>query len=223
MNAPEQPGGGKVDGRHWRIREWFPHLSDEVVGRLRAFHYELIHFNGRMNLISPRTEMFADQIHFADCILGGEAILAATKMTTIHDIGSGNGLPGLLMAVLAPDRQFHLVDKDARKIEFLKHCSARLGLKNAQAYQTRLEDIPAESIQCAVSRGFASISKSLLSSRKAFAVNGEYYHFKGDAWVREVAEIPTQICTYWAPTLLKEYSLPDNGPKLAVVLTRKIG
>lgn len=211
-----------LDGRMWRIREWFPKLSDEVSGKLKAFHYELIHFNGRINLISPRTERFADLIHFADSIMAAEVILAHTNKPEIYDIGSGNGIPGLVMAVLAPERKFVLIDKDARKIEFLKHCIARLSLKNASALQTRFEDIPDGAVTCAVSRGFASLSKALISARKACGLGTDYYHFKADSWVREVAEIPTQVCSLWSPELIKEYTLPDNGPKLAIVLTKKI-
>ena len=124
----------------WRIKEWFSDLSEDILVGLQKFHFELIQFNKKMNLISASTEKIADQVHFADCILGSQVILERTKAPEIYDIGSGNGLPGLVLALLAQERRVVLVDKSGKKIEFLKVCASRIGLKNIEVKQTLFED-----------------------------------------------------------------------------------
>ena len=203
--------------------EWFSKdLSSEEHSLLRAYHIELLHFNTRLNLISVQTEKNADLVHFSDCILGAKSILNYTDEKEIYDIGSGNGLPGIILAILAPERKIFLMDSDARKVEFLKHVAYRLGLKNAFPIHARLQDRPDNSIKCAVSRGFASISKALLLSRKVCSVGTDYFHFKSSSWVSEVVAIPPQVCAYWAPRLVEEYELPGGFNNLSVVVTKKI-
>lgn len=210
-----------VDGRHWRIPEWFPELSTEQKDQLKLYHAELIKFNGRINLISPRSERNADLIHFADSILGCQAVLKRTKSKEFYDLGTGNGLPGMVLAIISPDRSVVLVDADARKTEFLKHIAARLNLQNVRVLNARVEDLAENSIQCGVCRGLASISKVLLMARRASAVNCEFYHFKGETWPNEVAEMPSQILAYWELGEVDNYKLPDGNIVLSVVQTRK--
>lgn len=206
---------------NWRIAEWFKDLSDDTVQKLKIFHAELVSFNGRINLISPRTEQNADQIHFADGILGSKIIASSLKSNTIFDLGSGNGIPGLIFATLYPDIQVVPVEVDARKVEFLKHCAARMNLKNFRAVNARIEDLGEGLIHVGMSRGLASISKILLMTRKAAAPDCTFYHFKSESWASEVAEVPSQILAHWEFELLNEYSLPANGAKLFLVITKR--
>jgi 16S rRNA (guanine527-N7)-methyltransferase len=211
------------EGRYWRIPRWFPELGEQVHAQLRAYHAELVYFNGRMNLISPRTEKIADFVHIADGILGSRIVLASTNKTEIFDLGSGNGVPGLIMALLAPDRIIRLVDADARKIEFLKHCVSRFGLKNCFTIHARLEDLSPSTINAAVSRGFASVSKSLLMARRAAAIGCEFFHFKSQAWSTEVAEMPSQILASWDPRHVTDYKLPESDTAMSIVITTRVG
>jgi len=174
-------------------------------------------------LISRRSELDADVTHFADSIFGGQIVLAATQAKTIYDVGSGNGLPGLILALMAPERKFVLLDKDERKAEFLKLMAGRLELANVKIICGNFEDLPEGSVECAVSRGFASLSKALLFARRPMAPKSEYYHFKGSTWVREVAQIPSQICAFWTPKLVQEYELPITHARMAIVVTNRLG
>lgn len=207
----------------WRLREWFPDLPPETHEMLRVYYAELLKFNPKINLISRRTELDADQVHFADSIMASKILLQHTKSSSIVDIGSGNGFPGLVLATLAPDRQILLLDKDLRKIEFIKHVVGRMGLKNVSTYNGLLETIKPESIQCGISRGFASITGAIIGARKSFKPGGEYFHMKSNAWVREIAEIPTQVCSIWSPKLVADYRLPASTVTMSLILTRKIG
>lgn len=207
---------------NWRLEAWFANLNPEQQVAFKKLHTELLKFNAQINLISKKTEKDADQVHFADSILACRIILEHDDAPVIYDIGSGNGFPGLALATLAPDRQVVMIDSDTRKIEYIKHAIAVMGLKNAKARAVRLQDVEANEIKCAISRGFASLSASILTARKAFEVGGRYYHMKGSAWGTEVADIPIQACSIWTPKLLRNYRLPDSSADLTLVLTTKI-
>ncbi len=206
----------------WRVPKWFPHLSEETLHMLQLFHVELLHFNAKVNLIGRGTERESDEIHFADSILGAEIVLRHCNSKEIYDIGSGNGLPGVAIALLDPKKSVKLIEKDVRKAEFLKQIIFRLKISNVEVFNTKFEQLPVGKIDAAVSRGFASISKAVLLGNRAFHKGSMYYHFKTSTWAREIGEIPSQVCAVWAPELVGEYSLPAILARRAIVATRKL-
>lgn len=219
--APVKPPEPLVP--HWRLKSWFPDLNDIVIGQLRQIHQEILKANNSMNILPNRTLIDADAMHIADAIIGGRIVLAATSAQEIFDIGTGSGLPSLVMAVLEPNRRFVVVEKEERKIEFLKGAITRLQLKNVSIFNGRFEDLKDNTVEAAVTRDFMSITKIILTARKPCKIGADFFHFKTGAWVSEVADIPSQVCVFWAPKLVKEYSLPIPGDPLAIVVTKKIG
>jgi 16S rRNA (guanine527-N7)-methyltransferase len=207
---------------HWRIDQWYPDLNPEVRASLKKFQEELFKFNKTVNLIGVKTIPFSDAIHFGDSILASRIILNDTKADEIYDFGSGNGFPGLVLALMAPQKKVVLVDFDQRKAEFLKHVISELRIKNASVLVRPVESLPEGSVKCAVSRGLAAISKSILLARKSFVIGGAYYHMKSEEWATEIADIPTQLCSFWQPGLVGEYKLPVGEVRFAVVKTEKI-
>lgn len=218
---PAKPAESLVP--HWRLKSWFPDLNDIVIGQLRQIHQEILKANNSMNILPNRTLLDADAMHIADSIIGGRIVLGATKAQEIFDIGSGSGLPALVMAILDPNRKFIVVEKDERKIEFLKGAITRLQLKNVSVFAGRFEELKDNTVEAAVTRDFMSITKIILSARKPCKLGADFFHFKTDSWVSEVADIPSQVCVFWAPKLVKEYNLPIPSDPLAIVVTKKIG
>lgn len=207
----------------WRIDTWFSDLNPEAAKQLKTFFDELLKFNRTVNLISPKTLPMADLIHMADSILAVRLILKdRNPLEEIYDIGSGNGFPGIVLAVLSPSTQVHLVDSDQRKCEFLKHAASLLQLRNVKVLNQTVETLPEGSIKVGICRGFASISKTILSTRRVVPKGGVFYHLKGENWPAEVGEIPTQLCSVWSPALVSEYKLPVGSVKFGVVKTEKI-
>lgn len=208
---------------YWRIDEWFPGLSQDIRTRLKSYHGELIKYNRTVSLISPKTLFVADAIHFADSILASQVILKANpKIDKIFDIGSGSGFPGLVFAILNPHIQVVLVELDVKKCEFLRHVISHLKITNAVVENKNIESFPDNSIQYGMSRGFSSISKTIMATRKTVAKGGAFYHLKGEEWGIEVGEIPTQLCSMWSPSLMGEYKLPVGAIKFSVIKTDKI-
>lgn len=206
---------------NWRIANWFKDIPESQVAQLRAFHTELIKFNGKINLISPRTEKNADLVHFADGIIASRLITSSTTHSDIYDFGSGNGIPGLILACLAPERRIHLVDADMRKCEFMKHAGMKMGLRNLSVHHKRLEDLEEGSVLCASTRGLAAISKVLVLARKCAASGCQIFHLKSEAWSTEIASIPSQVFAYWSAQHLVDYKLPAGEAVYSIVQTTK--
>jgi 16S rRNA (guanine527-N7)-methyltransferase len=142
-------------------------------------------------------------------------------MKSIYDFGSGNGFPGIVFGILYPEIEVTLVESDARKVEFLKHVQATLSLGNIKVLHASVEALPADSVQYALARGFANISKTILLARKPIPKGGVLYHMKSEQWGLEITEIPTQLCSIWFPALVQEYVLPSTQFRFGVVKTTK--
>lgn len=204
----------------WRIPNWFSKIDKSKMVLLKSLFDELIRFNNALNLVSGRSLLVADAIHFADSILGAEMIFNKGQVSgEIYDFGSGNGFPGLVFGIMYPDIQVKLVDVDTRKCEYLKAVSHKLGLTNIQVLNTQIDKLPEGSVQFAMSRGLANISKSVLMVRKIVKSGGKYFHFKSEEWPKEVAEMPTALCSYWVPEHLGNYRLPIGEVQFSIVCT----
>ena len=113
----------KIDPQpNWRLKSWFPNLEESVHSKMWEYFAELQKFNKVINLVSSKTMLHADAIHFADSIRASVIIRKkVNKNNYLYDIGSGNGFPGMIYAILYSDQRIILLDTDQRKCEFLKH------------------------------------------------------------------------------------------------------
>ncbi|MFN7455652.1 MAG: 16S rRNA (guanine(527)-N(7))-methyltransferase RsmG [Pseudobdellovibrionaceae bacterium] len=214
--------GADAVGAAWRIPEWFPDISADQLAKLKKYHDELLRFNRSLNLIGVKTIPLADAIHFADSIIACRAISKSASIAEIHDFGSGNGFPGLVYAILFPATKVKLVEADAKKSEFLKHVAATTKLTNVEVITRTVESLPEGSVSYALARGYGPIALSILNTRKIFKSGGAFFHMKSEEWAKEIADIPSQLCSYWQPSALGEYKLPIGEIRFAVVKTTKI-
>lgn len=208
---------------NWRIKTWFPDLDEKTHEHLYKYFTELQKFNKVVNLISPKTVVHADAVHFADSILASRAVSKKiNKSVYLYDLGSGNGFPGLIYSILYPDQKMVLIDSDERKCEFVKHIADTLGLTSVVVQNKKIEILTSSTIEQAICRGFAPLPKALLTLRKAVKKGGIVYHMKSEEWAMEVSQIPTQLCSIWQPALEVEYKLPIGDIKMFVVKSTKL-
>ena len=208
---------------HWRLETWFSDLDKSVHANLKKLNDELVKANQTMSLIPAKTIPFADALHFADSILAAKIIQSDNPgIDEIYDLGSGNGFPGLVSAILFPKVRHVLVELDEKKCEYLRHCVKAIGLTNVKVMAVNIEAMDANSIRFGMCRGLFNISKAILMTRRSFVKGATLYHIKSENWSMEVGEIPTQLCSVWSPALVKEYKLPVGEVRFAVVKTDKI-
>lgn len=207
----------------WKIPKWFPELDVTIHKNLKIYWDDLIKFNKTVNLISPKTITNADAVHFGDSIKAAQTVYKNNNnINNISDLGSGNGFPGLVLGILYPGIQVTLMDVDQRKCEFLKHVIARVGAKNIFVNNFNIDKLAPNSLNMAISRGFASIPKTMMTLRESLSVGGCIYFLKSGEWSLEVSQIPTQLCSLWSPSLVGEYSPPESSAKYFVIKADKI-
>jgi 16S rRNA (guanine527-N7)-methyltransferase len=96
------------------------------------------------------------------------------------DVGTGAGLPGIPMAILFPDREFHLLDSNGKKTRFLFQVKTALGLDNMTVHQARVETFDdAGLFDSVLSRAFASLQDMMQACRHLLTPEGRFLAMKG--------------------------------------------
>lgn len=195
----------------WRIRNYFPELSDDILSALRLFHVELLRFNQKLNLISNFTEDNADLSHFYESIKSSQFIMQDNPgLSEIYDFGSGNGFAAIVFSILFPDIKTNIVESNGRKSEFLKHIIARAQLANANVMDMKADNIVLSKPGIVMSRALANLARTLLLGSKVLEKGSKIYTLKGDEWFSELAILPAPISSTWNTEMVAEYILPES-------------
>ncbi|MBL39463.1 MAG: 16S rRNA (guanine(527)-N(7))-methyltransferase RsmG [Xanthomonadales bacterium] len=112
-------------------------LSDERIETLLDYLAELVRWNKAYNLTAVIDPMEMVHRHVIDSL----SIRPFLEGRRILDSGTGAGLPGVVLAVAEPDREFVLVDSNGKKVRFLRHIRRTLGLENIEPIHARLESL----------------------------------------------------------------------------------
>lgn len=207
----------------WRIEEWFPDLDKPKVSALKTLHNVLIEICKTSSIISPKSLFVSDALYFADAIKSSEIIFKKNPgIKELFDLNQGHGFPTLVWAVLFPDIKFTFLNPDPRKSAFFVSAINILKLKNCSVSAKPLELHSDGEIQYIVHKGTLTLAMAALAARKVVPAGGAFFHLKGEEWGLEVAEMPTQLCSLWAPSLLGEYRLPIGNSKFSVIKSDKI-
>src|SRR5215470_10685423 len=154
------------------ILRYFTDFTDEQLNQFKALEYLYKDWNSKVNTISRKDIDSLYEKH----ILHSLSIAAAfdfTDGTSIIDIGTGGGFPGIPLAIFFPEVQFHLVDSIAKKLKVVEAIAKEINLKNVTTQHTRAEDIKNRKFDFAVSRAVAPLqdlwrwSKPLLRNPKS--------------------------------------------------------
>lgn len=122
------------------IFEYFPHLTDEQKQQFSLLYPLYAEWNEKINVISRKDidELYVRHVLHALAI---PKFISFENVHTVLDIGTGGGFPGIPLAIMFPDIQFHLADSIGKKITVVKAVAEALGLKNLKAEQSRAEQI----------------------------------------------------------------------------------
>ena len=160
-------------------RDYTEGWGDETAcERLTRFERLLLKENQHQNLISKASEAQLWLRHFAD---GAQLLEHVPRETHSKgapgkwmDMGSGPGLPGLIIAILRPDFPVVLVESRARRVEFLHRCVDELGLESCTIEGKRLEVVTPFDAWVISARAFAPLDK-LLRLSAPFSTNTTCY------------------------------------------------
>lgn len=151
-------------------------LSETQQRTLLLYLDQLLLWNKAYNLTAITDPEEALVKHVIDCL----AIITHLPSGSLLDIGTGAGLPAVIIAICQPERQCTALDSNQKKIRFIKQISSELGLSNMQPIASRIEAHEA-SYDVVTSRAFASLIDFVEVAQPRLADNGYLCAMKGKA------------------------------------------
>ena len=171
-------------------------LSDEQQLQLLYYLQQLLFWNKAYNLTAIKDDQQALIKHIFDSL----SIVPFLPAGDLLDIGTGAGLPAVIVAICQPQRAVTALDSNQKKIRFIKQVASELGLKNLTPVASRIE-AHAGTYQVITSRAFASLVDFVTHSQSKLADNGIICAMKGVEPVDEIQalqhewQINTQVLT----------------------------
>lgn len=121
------------------IRKYFPQLTDEQQRQFAALYDLYTDWNSKINVIS-RKDIENLYEHHVLHSLAIAKIIQFTPGTTVLDVGTGGGFPGIPLAILFPETHFVLIDSIGKKIKVATEIANAIGLKNVTPKHTRVQE-----------------------------------------------------------------------------------
>jgi len=178
-------------------------LSEKQKNQIKIFEKALIEKNRFINLFSKKNPQTQLKLLMDQGLLTGEALETVCKSSSnpILDIGSGNGFPGLFMAILFPKTMFFLCEKTRKKAEFLKFVSNKAGLSNTKILPQRAEEIKTI-FSTVISQAALPVEKILKLLNKILEKKGQAFLWQSSNWK---ASWPEK--TKFIPEIFKSYKI----------------
>jgi len=182
-------------------------LPDAIRSQLIAYVELLARWNAAYNLTAVRDPGDMIARHLLDSL----AIVPYVSGATLADLGSGPGLPGIPLALVAPQRQVTLVDSNGKKARFLREAVRSLKLVNVRVIEGRVQDVPGQ-FDCVTARAFATLADMLDWAGGLLAQDGRWLAMKGKLTDEEIAAVPAgfhieQVVTLDVPAVEGERHL----------------
>lgn len=160
-------------------------LTEGAITRLLDYQALLAHWNAAYNLTAVRDPREMVTRHLLDSL----AVLPFVRGTTLADLGTGAGLPGIPLAIAKPELQVLLVDSNGKKVRFLREVIRTLKLEQTKALQGRVETLSGQ-FDCITSRAFASLADMLDRGGHLLAADGIWLALKGRVPQEELESLP---------------------------------
>lgn len=169
-------------------------LSEAQAEQLLAYGALILKWNKVYNLTALREPGSVLTHHLLDSLavvapLQRQLAKHAWAKVRLLDVGSGAGLPGVVIAVLCPAIDVTCLDAVAKKVAFVQQCAAELKLPNLRGLHARIESLDG-AYEVIGSRAFASLADFVTGSAQVLAPDGVWMAMKGKAPDDEVAELP---------------------------------
>lgn len=180
-------------------------LPDDTAGRLLAYLRLIAQWNRVYNLTAVREPQAMLTQHLLDCLavvpalrrgLAARAGQGVVPPQRVLDVGSGAGLPGVVIAICQPDWQVTCVDAVAKKASFIRQVAAELKLPNLHASHQRVEAMSEPPFDLITSRAFATLADFVALTRGRLAPGGCWAAMKARLSDDERGAVPKEVSVF---------------------------
>jgi 16S rRNA (guanine527-N7)-methyltransferase len=176
------------------ILKYFPNLSENQIVQFKKLGELYPEWNAKINVISRKDidELYVKHVLHS---LGIAKVIEFLPKSTVLDVGTGGGFPGIPLAILFPETRFYLIDVIAKKINVVNEVVTALGLKNVKAEQLRAENVKSD-FDFIVSRAvtnmpdFVSWIKDKIKKQNNHALKNGILYLKGGDLTEELKDFP---------------------------------
>lgn len=147
----------------------------------------LVKWNAVHNLTAVRDPQQMVTHHLLDALAVAAHLDGAKR---ILDVGSGGGIPGLILAIARPDWEIHLVDANHKKTAFLQQAAIELQLKNVTVHTARVEQLQIGRFDIIISRAFSELAEFVKLAQGLLEDGGRFEAMKGVYPFEEIAQLP---------------------------------
>lgn len=196
-------------------------LPATQVDQLLAYLALIVQWNKVYNLTAVRDPAEMLTHHLLDSLAAVSPLLRHTQdhAAAVLDVGSGGGLPGVVLAITCPQLTVHCVDTVAKKAAFVQQVAASLKLPNLRGIHARVESLRAEAEQgydVVCSRAFASLVDFTSWSRAALKPGAVWMAMKGKHPADELAALPSEVEVFH----VEQLQVPGLGAERCIVWMR---
>ena len=185
------------------LLKYFPNLTQLQISQFSQLQELYKDWNLKINVVSRKD---IDELYLRHVLhsLGIAKVVQFKPNTKVLDVGTGGGFPGIPLAILFPETQFHLVDSIGKKIKVVNDVSEGLGLQNIKTTQGRVEEIKG-TYDFIVSRAVAQMetfvgwTKGRINKKQQHPIKNGILYLKG-------GDLSDELKKYTSATI---YNLPD--------------
>jgi len=199
-------------------------LSDKTIGDLLCFLDELLEWNKRVNLTAIKERDEAIEKHLVDSLTVCSLI---AEGSSVLDLGSGGGFPGIPLKIVRPDIRALLVDAVLKKVLFQRHACRMLGLKGIDSWHGRAENLSNDkkmrgAFDVVVSRAFSDLESFVRLADPYLRAGGQVVCMKGPEGLAEYDGMKEGILGLgFCCRETKPLTLPFSGAKRTILVLER--
>lgn len=175
------------------ILKYFDDFNEQQIAQLEQLPELYGHWNEQINVVSRKDidELYTRHVLHSLSIV---AVCPFNPGMRIVDIGTGGGFPGIPLAIFYPEVEFLLVDSIGKKLKVVQGVADAIGLKNVKVLHSRMEEIPQQDFDFAVSRAVAPLKdlwrwcRPYIKKRKSTELANGLICLKGGDLAQEISE-----------------------------------
>lgn len=185
------------------IQKYFQHLTDHQISQFTKLQELYEDWNLKINVVSRKD---IDELYLRHVLhsLGIAKVIEFKPGSKVMDVGTGGGFPGIPLAILFPETQFHMVDSIGKKIRVVNEVVEGLGLENVKTTHGRVEEVK-DTYDFIVSRAVAQM-ETFVRWTKGKIAKKQNHELKNGILYLKGGDLSEELQKYTSATI---YDLPN--------------